>query len=102
MRPPAQLVSKEEKDKPVVAWAVDVVRAIKELQDVPLLNGVLLEDVSVGMSDTTIQHKLGRVPRGYLVVKLDAGSAVWQPAAATSSHIHLQAASDVVISLWVF
>lgn len=105
MRIPAQLRLKDEKDddtRALVAWAVDVVRALKDLQAVPFLDGVRLDNVAIGTTDTLVQHKLGRVPRGFWWINPSAGTFVWQPAAPTNTHIHLQAGMDVVADVWVF
>jgi hypothetical protein len=50
--------------------AVGQVRsALDEVQQIPLLNGVLLEDITITAGQTkSIAHKLGRKPKGVIVV----------------------------------
>ena len=84
------------------AWNLDVIRALRELQQLPILQGVMITDVDIGTADTSVKHKLGRAPTGLWVVNQTANTVIWQPAAPTSSVIHLQAGTDVVADIWIF
>lgn len=103
MRQVQQFSSKEEKDRALVSWAADVVRAIKDLQAVHFLDGIRLNDVTIDVTDTLIPHKLGRTPRGFFWINPSADTTMWQPVAPNSTHIHLQVTSAAVVAdIWVF
>lgn len=84
------------------AWNTDVVQALRELQALPILKGVMISDVALTASDVSVLHGLGRIPAGFWVVNKTAEADVWQPAAATKTILHLQAASAVTVDIWVF
>jgi hypothetical protein len=100
---PSQLSSKEPLLKSVVAWAADIIRSIRELQALPVLAGVLVEDVSLVSANTTaVQHKLGRVPRGFVVTNLTDNATVWHGQAPDANALYLYASTDTTVDLWVF
>lgn len=88
---------------------------IKQLQDAvantlqtitqrEILDGVLLTDIYVATGAARdIEHKLGRKPRGYVVVKRDAESEIWDSESdLPNSFLSLNSSANVTISLWVF
>ena len=97
----------------------NIKRFVKVLEDNPMLDGHLLENISLTAGNNTINHKLGRRLRGWTVVRS------WNPApltypnpyvpgapipyapfmyetGATDKILSLYAASDCQVSLWVF
>lgn len=79
--------------------------AIKNLPtDFPIMNGVLV-DAAINTTGTTVEHKLGRVPKGYFVVSQDANSVVWKSASSIpnpNSQIILLASALVNVKLYIF
>lgn len=68
----------------------------------PLLNGVLLTNVSLPAATATrVEHKLGRPHIGWIVVKKNANSDIWE-SQDTKSFVKLTAEADVVVDLWIF
>jgi hypothetical protein len=68
-----------------------------------ILDGVYLESISVGTSDTLVEHKLNRAFRGYIICKNDSFSQVKQTSANdVTKFLTLQATSACTISLWIF
>jgi len=66
------------------------------------LNAVVI-DPTVGTSETTISHTLGRKPVEGLIIDRLASAKVWRGATAwTSESIFLQASASVTISLLLF
>ncbi len=70
-------------------------------------DGVLVEDLTfTALGNLVVEHQLGRLPRGYLIVTPSAGgmpyvsAANW--AARTSKHITLTGAGNMTCSLWFF
>jgi hypothetical protein len=67
-------------------------------------HGVYLPGVEVGTSATKVEHKLGRTPRGYLVLRIRASSPVYliETADPDARHLTLEAGADCTVDLWVF
>ena len=69
-------------------------------------NGVILEDIDlVSGSFTDIEHKLGRKPRGYLVIRKSAAQTVYEDVGDYDNRklfIKLRASGSVTVNLWVF
>lgn len=79
--------------------------AITALSSVPLLDGVLLENVAlVSGSFTAVPHRLARPWRGYIVVANGANAVVWNqsPGNDASTFLYLQPSASVTVTLWVF
>lgn len=73
-----------------------------ELVDVPLLGGRLVEDVSVDTTGVVVNHRLGREPRGVLVVK-NSTTASYQTDAFSKTTLTITASSGTsTVSIWVF
>ena len=71
-----------------------------------IIDGVILEDIDlVSGSFTSIEHKLGRKPRGYLVIRKSAAQTVYEDAGDYDNRklfIKLRASGSVTVNLWVF
>lgn len=83
----------------------NVAQAVSEFIKSPLLDGRLIEDLSLTTSSTRIEHKLGRVPRGYLIVKRNANAQVYDTLSSEGSpelFLPLTASGNVTVSLWIF
>jgi hypothetical protein len=81
----------------------------RELDNTPIVNGKLTDEVvsAVGAGEI-ISHKLGKVPKGWIVVSLAADAAITTPlreyAAANKDSIFVSNDSSVEVTyrLWVF
>jgi hypothetical protein len=68
----------------------------------PLLDGVMTAVVSMAATTAkAINHTLGRVPVGYLLVYQSAAGTVHQTASSKTS-ITMEASAAMTIKLWVF
>lgn len=67
----------------------------------PLLNGVLLTNVSLSSTATNVEHKLGRPHLGWIIVRKDANADIWE-SDTTKSFVKLTADANVTVDLWVF
>ena len=71
-----------------------------------IIDGVILEDIDlVSGSFTSIEHKLGRKPRGYLVIRKSAAQTVYEEVGDYDSRklfLKLRASGTVTVNLWVF
>lgn len=72
-----------------------------EIKSIPILNGVLLEDVALISGTTKVPHRLGRRPRGYLVAKSTAAIDVYDTG-TTTTDIDLVSSAAATVSLWIF
>lgn len=80
----------------------NVKTVITRIVDKEVLNGVLLRDIKLtnGIVES-ISHKLGRTPLGYIVVRKNANSVIWD-STLDSKLISLNCSADVTVSIWVF
>ena len=71
-----------------------------------IIDGVIVEDVDlVSGSFTSVEHKLGRKPRGYLVIRKSAAQTVYEDVGDYDNRklfIKLRASGTVTVNLWVF
>jgi hypothetical protein len=64
--------------------------------------GVQISNVQVSTTQTTIPHKLGRLPVGWIVTDANAGVMVYRSANFNDSTLSLTASGTATISLWVY
>lgn len=97
--------------KPVIArdesdlFQKDVVSFTRDVSVHPLLNGQLVENISLSGTTVNVPHSLGRTPTGFIVVKKTAQQDVWQDSTSTvdtKSFLPMRAAGAVTVSLWIF
>jgi hypothetical protein len=77
------------------------INLVDQLNKKPIIDGILLEGLTITSGSSTIEHKLGRIPRGYLVVASTAAVNVYN-GSMTQYLIPLVSDADATISLWVF
>ena len=83
----------------------NVEQAVGEVIKSPLINGRLLENVILGTASVRVEHKLGRKPQGYIVVRRTADAQVFDSQAVEGSpdlFLPLTASAPVTVSLWIF
>ncbi len=79
----------------------NIEKSLSPLSRLEIVNGNLIT-VAVTTADKQVEHLLGRLPIGWIVVGKDANANVWQTAAFNDSYITLQASTTVNLTLWVF
>ena len=67
-----------------------------------LINSILLQDITLITGNNTINHKLGRVPVGYIMVNSSTLITLYTSAPFTAVNMTVNASSGGVISLVVF
>lgn len=72
-----------------------------QFKNIPILDGKLIENVSISTSGAVVSHTLGRVPRGWFVVNINAAVDILQ-ISANDRTLTLDANGSAIISLWVF
>ena len=66
-----------------------------------IIDGVLLPNVALQAGLNVVDHKLGREPRGWILVSPQANESVWSTGQSRSS-LQLNASGVITTSLWVF
>lgn len=69
-----------------------------------VLDGQIIKDVEINGS-LSVDHKLGRVPNGYIVIFKDANVDIWDAQDSNiipASTLDLVSSGPATISLWVF
>lgn len=70
--------------------------------DKQVIDGVLIKDVALTTGSVTlVDHKLGRKPLGYIIVKRNANSVIWDTN-TTARNISLNCSANVTVNLWIF
>tara|TARA_Y100001938_G_scaffold87002_1_gene119312 strand:- start:663 stop:977 length:315 start_codon:yes stop_codon:yes gene_type:complete len=70
-----------------------------------IIDGVLIEDLSLNTSTLEIPHGLGRPYRGYFVADLNADARVYRDTSSASNpsqFLPLKASGAVTAKVWVF
>lgn len=67
-----------------------------------LNNTLLLMNISLSVGSNTINHKLGRLQRGWIIVDLTAPAQIYRSAPLTSTTLTLTSDTDCTVSLAVF
>lgn len=84
----------------------DVSSIIQQVGTNPLLNGILLENITIpGVTLTRVNHPLNRPYRGYIVVYQNAETVLWVDEtgnAERDKYLGLMSSATVTVSLWVF
>jgi hypothetical protein len=66
-----------------------------------IVDGIQLSGLDLSTTATKINHKLGRLPQGWIVVDKNADARVWSTA-KTKSTLTLTASATCTVSLWVY
>lgn len=67
----------------------------------PILNGTLVQASLLASGAVNVNHGLGRVPQGWIVVGIDAQATVWS-SGSTNKTLTLLTSADAGVTLWVF
>jgi len=82
-----------------------VQQAWAQVSKMPIINGVLVQNVPLTTGENTVEHKLGRKLLGYIVVGNSADSRIWDSQASNnlpSKTLVLNCSANTTVSLWVF
>lgn len=80
-------------------------QAFSEIQEGPVLRGVLIKQVAIATSNTFIDHGLGRDFQGFVVARINADARVWESPTNNvqpNTQIILKASAVCTINLWVY
>ena len=76
-------------------------RSLADLENLPLVHAVTMEDVVLASGTTTVLHTLGRIPAGFLIIDRSSAASVF-PSSWTSTTITFTASAAVTVDIMVF
>ena len=56
----------------------NVSSAVKQIANSPIIDGVIIKDINIGTTDTEVNHKLGREPLGWIVIRKNEAGEVFE------------------------
>lgn len=74
---------------------------LQQFDDLSFLNGVFVNNVTVTTSSTSIDHKLGRQPIGWIITDKNALADVYR-VSWNDRVIILDSSATVTLNMWVF
>ena len=84
----------------------NVEQVLKPILNSAIIDGVLVKAIDVGTTDTIVNHKLGRSPLGWIVVKRNEDAVIYESATANNDRnrfLILQASSATTDTyFWIF
>lgn len=94
----SRLPQKLNLDMMQVRWATE----LNPLLNNELINGQLLQNVSLISGVTTINHLLGRKQQGYIITDVDAAATIFRSQPLNNLTLTLTSDAACTVSLWVF
>lgn len=83
-----------------------VQRSVDPVSKSPIIDGTILRSVELKAGQNNdIDHRLGRPPRGWVLIRLRADSRVWDDQdknTLSRNTLRLLCSSNVTVDLWVF
>lgn len=75
--------------------------AIRSVITSPILDGRLIVGMALNVGDNGLEHKLNRVPRGYIIVDKNANSNIYTTS-KDDKFLTLNVGVAITASIWVF
>ena len=79
---------------------------VKQIANSPIIDGVLIKEVDIGTADTVVEHKLGREPLGWIVVRKNETGEVYESTTSNpnrSKFLLLKGSTATTdTNLWIF
>ena len=80
--------------------------SFRSVENCPLVDGVLLENIDLAEGDNTIDHKLGRVLRGWVITRQRLLSSIYDKQDENASKdktlvLNSSTAQTVTVDVWV-
>lgn len=103
MIPPFRRVRTQNAEVSSLQDATEAV--LKQIRNRQIIDGRLIEGVTIETVETVVDHKLGRALRGWIVVRQGADARIWDQQddnARPELSLVLVASASVKVSLWVF
>lgn len=79
-----------------------VIETTNQLQDLPLNQMVVIDNVVLAIGNNVINHGLGRVPTGWIIMDINAAATIYRSAAFNVTTLTLNSSAIATIRLGVF
>jgi hypothetical protein len=92
-------------NRELVQLQSNIEAALSQFLVIPIMNGVLLENIELAVGDNSITHKLGRTVKGYIVTRVSAACDIYDKISTDTKldqQFTLNSSSACTISIWVF
>lgn len=101
LHPPTIDVSNPQQLQRLFSTVIDNINAeFNRLNKVSILNNTIIENVEINTT-TSINHKLGRAPNGYITILKNANVQIWN-GEVNETTITLNSSGAVRVSLLIF
>jgi hypothetical protein len=92
----------QQVNDPKLSTLVSSIREWSEqFQNIPILNGRLIENLDITTDSLRISHGLKRVPVGWFLATKDGNVNIWETA-RDSNTLTLDSNGSARISIWIF
>lgn len=75
---------------------------LRQLAQLPMLNGTSIEDITTVVGTVRVAHGLGRVPLGFWPTNKAGQVNLWHAQAPDKTYIYLGADAATTVDLWVY
>ena len=95
-------------DFPLMERALNLFRVavedfVRDVNGCPFIKGSHIKDIDLTTSWTKVQHKLGRMPQGWILTAIYSRDTVAENIdARTSKYVELRASGNNTVSVWFF
>lgn len=77
-------------------------QAITPILDKEIIDGIIVKEIELSTGvENIVNHKLGREPLGYIIVKKNANSVIWN-SSINKRNIDLRCSANVTVNIWIF
>lgn len=80
----------------------NLIRAVRDIQDKIIIDGIELSALDILTTDTPVQHKLQRIPLGYIIISKDGPGDIYEVGSADTLTITFKSTVAVTANIWVF
>lgn len=97
------------KDVPISLFQDNVETALRPLEAIPMVNGVLLTNIDLlSGQDNLVRHGLGHAPQVFFIGNQNVDTRVWSPATAAlngassdRTFLNLRCSTTCRVAVWV-
>lgn len=90
----------EQLQRTVNTMQQNVQDSLSRIEKNTILDSVTISNVVINTSKS-LEHKLGRIPKGYLIIQKNANAQVWN-GSITDTNIVLTSSAAVTVTLLIF
>lgn len=92
---------------PVVENAINLFRVaveglVRDLNTCPYLTGAHVTDIELSAGSNSVSHKLGRIPTGWIVTRIQTGTCTAYETARDTKAVTLSSSGSSKVDIWFF